>query len=311
MLPITVFTPTYNRRNKITRVYRSLLKQDNTLFEWLIIDDGSNDGTEKTIQELVKQSPFKINYFYQENGGKHRAHNKAVDYAIGDLFIILDSDDEILPNKLKLIWDTWNKFNKNNKNYAGILAHSIDQNGKLVGRLWPKNTYVKSVVELWLDDESAYGEKMPIYVTEILKNYKFPSLEGSNELVPEGVVWFQIAKKYKMILLNDITRVYEVNNFDALSKSAHSDKVAVWGKSIFFAIAVDLSNRYFFYRPLRFIKIAINTSRYRYLSNISYHEQNKFINNISAKILVILFIPIAKLLLIYKKIRNNFGKVKK
>ena len=36
MLPITVFTPTYNRRNKITRVYRSLLKQDNTLFDTIM-----------------------------------------------------------------------------------------------------------------------------------------------------------------------------------------------------------------------------------------------------------------------------------
>ena len=60
MLPITIFTPTYNRKEKILRVYNSLLEQDKNLFEWLIIDDGSDDGTDRLILNLREKAPFKI-----------------------------------------------------------------------------------------------------------------------------------------------------------------------------------------------------------------------------------------------------------
>lgn len=46
---LTIFTPTYNRANKLEQVYLSLEKQMNNEFEWLIIDDGSKDDTEKVV----------------------------------------------------------------------------------------------------------------------------------------------------------------------------------------------------------------------------------------------------------------------
>lgn len=44
---ITVFTPAYNRARLLPRVYESLCKQTFKDFEWLIVDDGSTDGTGK------------------------------------------------------------------------------------------------------------------------------------------------------------------------------------------------------------------------------------------------------------------------
>ncbi|MDO5573195.1 MAG: glycosyltransferase, partial [bacterium] len=40
---LTVFTPTYNRRELLGRVYQSLLAQTDLNFIWLIVDDGSTD----------------------------------------------------------------------------------------------------------------------------------------------------------------------------------------------------------------------------------------------------------------------------
>mgnify|MGYP004417310021 FL=1 len=50
----TVFTPTYNRGHRITRVYESLLEQTLRDFEWLVIDDGSTDCTCNLIAHLQK-----------------------------------------------------------------------------------------------------------------------------------------------------------------------------------------------------------------------------------------------------------------
>ena len=48
---ITVFTPAYNRAHTLPKLYRSLRRQTFQNFEWLIVDDGSADGT----GELVKK----------------------------------------------------------------------------------------------------------------------------------------------------------------------------------------------------------------------------------------------------------------
>jgi len=104
---ITVFTPTYNRSNSLKRVYKSLLKQNHELFEWLVVDDGSSDDTHEVLLELKQNAPFKIQYFYQVNGGKHRAHNTALGLANSELMLILDSDDELYPYAIDAISREW------------------------------------------------------------------------------------------------------------------------------------------------------------------------------------------------------------
>lgn len=101
---ITVFTPTYNRAHLLHRVRQSLLQQNFVDFEWLIVDDGSTDETEQLVQSWITQNPIiPIRYIKKTNGGKHTAINTGVQAAAGELFVILDSDDQLLPDALKLI----------------------------------------------------------------------------------------------------------------------------------------------------------------------------------------------------------------
>ena len=50
-MQFTIFTPTYNRAHTLDRVYKSLLSQTFTEFEWVIVDDGSTDNTEKIVEK--------------------------------------------------------------------------------------------------------------------------------------------------------------------------------------------------------------------------------------------------------------------
>lgn len=91
---ITVFTPTFNRARTLSRLWESLKKQTSYDFEWLIVDDGSNDDTRIVVDDLKKNTKeFSIRYKKKENGGKHRAINYGVSIAKGELFFIVDSDD--------------------------------------------------------------------------------------------------------------------------------------------------------------------------------------------------------------------------
>ena len=102
-IKITIFTPTYNRDYIIINLYKSLLIQTLKDFEWLIIDDGSTDNTELLVSSFIKDNKINIRYIKQQNGGKHRAINKALEEAKGELFFIVDSDDQLVDNAIERI----------------------------------------------------------------------------------------------------------------------------------------------------------------------------------------------------------------
>lgn len=52
MCILTVLTPTYNRCQLLPKLYESLRRQTNQRFQWLVIDDGSTDGTEEYMKFL-------------------------------------------------------------------------------------------------------------------------------------------------------------------------------------------------------------------------------------------------------------------
>ena len=85
MPKFTVATPTYNRKDVLYRVFDSLCAQTMQDFEWIVVDDGSNDLTSELVLHWQEKAAFPIVYFYQENAGKHMALNLAVQKAKGEL----------------------------------------------------------------------------------------------------------------------------------------------------------------------------------------------------------------------------------
>ena len=53
MNKIVFLTATYNHASRLQQLFDSLMLQTNKSFRWLIVDDGSNDGTEKTVNEFA------------------------------------------------------------------------------------------------------------------------------------------------------------------------------------------------------------------------------------------------------------------
>lgn len=70
---LAVITPTYNRRKLLPNLYASLEAQTEKDFEWLVVDDGSTDGTDAYIAGLT-EATFPIKYLHLENGGKQQGY---------------------------------------------------------------------------------------------------------------------------------------------------------------------------------------------------------------------------------------------
>ena len=94
ILKISILTATFNRANLLKNLYESIKNaKTNLKIEWLIMDDGSTDNTEKIIEECSKEKKFDVKYFRQKNQGKMVAINKLVKKATGDYLVECDSDD--------------------------------------------------------------------------------------------------------------------------------------------------------------------------------------------------------------------------
>lgn len=209
----TIFTPTYNRANTLPRVYESLLKQTFQNFEWLIIDDGSKDETQTLIQKWQADSPFPIRYLYQENQGKHIAFNRAVKEARGELFSPLDSDDACVPNALERLKQLWDEI-PDKQRFTGVCVLCKDQEGRLVGKPFPQQKMDSDSCEM-LYKYGLKGEKWGFHRTEVLREYPFPEIKKL-KFIPESIIWHAIAKKYKIRFVNEILRIYYINDMNSV-----------------------------------------------------------------------------------------------
>ena len=205
-MKFTIFTPTFNRKELLEKLYKSLQKQTFKDFEWLIVDDGSADGTKEKVEEFLSEKKLDIKYYFKENGGKQRAYNFATDKANGELFICLDSDDEYVENGLETILKYWKKYEKNN-NIAGMGYLSTYPNREVIGSSFPEKEMVSTQFDIY-NKYRVKGDKGLMFRTEIIKKYKFPVFDDE-KFITEAVVYNRICEKYKMVYVNEKIEIKE------------------------------------------------------------------------------------------------------
>ena len=200
---ITVFTPTYNRAKLLPRLYRSLKEQTNKDFEWVIVDDGSTDDTKEVIENIIiqQENDFPIRYFYKENGGKHTAINQGVKLALGEFFLILDSDDSLPVYSLEKIQTFYNK-SKAQLNFGGVCGLMGHHDGTRIGSGFPSKIIYANTIELRYKYHIT-GDLLEIFKTDVLKEYPFPEITGER-FCPEALLWNRIARKYKLYCFKEI-----------------------------------------------------------------------------------------------------------
>lgn len=196
---LTIFTPTYNRGYIIERLHKSLLKQTSKNFEWIIVDDGSNDNTEELVDKWIKEKIINIKYYKQENQGKMIAHNKGVKEATGELFVCVDSDDYLKENAVEIILGTWKKIDKTK--CTGIVSLRLKQDGTPVGTYMPQKTEYSTLMDLY-EKYKFRGDTALIYKTEVIRKYEFPKIEGE-KFIPETYLYDKIDLEGKLYLLNE------------------------------------------------------------------------------------------------------------
>jgi glycosyltransferase involved in cell wall biosynthesis len=90
---LSVLTPTYNRASFLKETMDSVLSQAFQDFEYIVIDDGSQDDSASVVEPYLSR----VQYIRQDNVGETRTVNRAYQMARGDFITIVNSDDPLLP----------------------------------------------------------------------------------------------------------------------------------------------------------------------------------------------------------------------
>lgn len=198
---ITVFTPTYNRKDCIHRCYKSLQRQTSYNFEWLIVDDGSTDGTDELIHRWQsEETRFHIRYCYKENGGLHTAYNQGIELTETELFVCIDSDDWMPDDAIERIEQIWTGIS--GQKYVGIMGIDRYEDGRCVGSEFPDDIYEMYLYEK-LTKHKIPGDKKMIHRTYLLKQVAPMQIFTGEKFFNPSYMMYQLDQFGKLYVTNE------------------------------------------------------------------------------------------------------------
>ena len=186
---ISVIIPVYNVYQYLEECLESLRKQNYPKLEFIIIDDGSNDGSGVFCDEFAKKDP-RFRVIHQDNRGLSAARNRGIKESKGEYITFVDSDDYVTGDYISYLFDLANKgqaamsvcslkelTTKNNLiNYGAHYTHKIMSTEEALGRMLREEGF--TVV--------AYAK---LYHRSLWAGIKFP----------EGRIHEDLATTYKLI----------------------------------------------------------------------------------------------------------------
>jgi len=170
---VSVVIPTYNRKAHLKISIESLFDQTypSNKYEVIVVDDGSNDGTEEIVKKLIEKSPIILKYFKQKNGGPARARNFGIKNANGQIIAFTDDDCTADKDWLKNIVGAFE-----NKSTGGV-------EGRVV-MLSERTPFTQNVENLdggkYITANMAYRKYILTEVGMFNENFPFPVYEDTD-----------------------------------------------------------------------------------------------------------------------------------
>ena len=208
----SVVIPTFNREKLVKSAIESVLNQEFSDFELLIIDDGSKDNTAQLVQSLEDK---RIKYFYKENEERSCARNFGINKSKGNYICFLDSDDGYYLNHLKVLFDEINKL----EFPKALFYTGIEYKNDYRSYIHPYNTGSEHPVKfIW----SNFILMNSICVhRQIFNEYLFPT---QYNLWEDTHLWLRIALNFPVFEIRQIT-CYTIEHEQASTRYNRQSKL--------------------------------------------------------------------------------------
>jgi len=214
---VSVIIPTYNRGRVIKEAIDSVLAQDYTEFELIVVDDGSTDHTSDVLDSYRNV----IKVLSQKNRGVSAARNRGIAEASGKFIAFLDSDDLWLPHKLSTQVEFFNKTPD------ALICQTEEvwiRNGLRVNpkkrHKKPSGMIFKLSLELCLVSPSAV----------MIKRSLFDRVGEFDETLPaceDYDLWLRISSRFPIYLIDTLLIIKRGGHDDQLSSRAGLDKFRI------------------------------------------------------------------------------------
>ncbi|MCG6919295.1 MAG: glycosyltransferase family 2 protein [Deltaproteobacteria bacterium] len=214
---VSVIITTYNRAAMVAEAVESVLAQEMTDFELIVIDDGSTDETEEKLSVYVSR----LRYYQQENAGVSAARNRGLEIASAPLVAFLDSDDLWLPAKLQV----QHKYMKENPEIQICQTEEIWwRNGRRVNpkrhHRKPSGDIFRRSLDLCLVSPSAVMVRVSLLEKVGYFDEELPAAEDYD-------LWLRVSAEYPVVLLPSPLVIKRGGHADQLSARSGIDRYRI------------------------------------------------------------------------------------
>ncbi|PWN60617.1 glycosyltransferase family 2 protein [Chryseobacterium oncorhynchi] len=299
-MKLSIITATYNRAYCLPNIYNSLLTNDKDDFEWILVDDGSDDNTEDLAKAWIEEAKINFKYIKKINEGKTKSIIKGFDSAPnGEYTLVLDSDDYLVENIISFLKKELAELNDE---HIGLVGLKSDTNDNIIGSKFKCSS--TTYLDLYFGKENKiYGDKLFIIKTSLYKK-SFVSPFDGEKFIPDNIPYIKTNKFGNLKCINHV--IYK------------GDYLADGMTSNVLKMAANNINGFIFEKKmlqeqkLNIIERLKNEIKYISYSFSGGKQPMQIINNSSDKIFTI-FLLIPTYLVTYKrieKIRNiRAGKI--
>ena len=203
---LSVITPVYNGVNFIAGCYNNLISQSFQDWEWIVVDDGSTDGTEDAVKKI---NDDRIHLFsYKPNRGRGFARTLALNESRGEWVVVWDVDDIHFTDRLEEINKARLDGNDYFCSYAVVVDNRLNIKG-IRGFIKPSNGLPRGFVHPTMACR-----------TDIAKEIGYKSNIGTGE---DAKILWVLSAKYKGLWFDDALTIYYEDREVNLKKAIASN----------------------------------------------------------------------------------------
>ncbi|WP_319414372.1 glycosyltransferase [uncultured Cohaesibacter sp.] len=203
---ISVILPVYNGEAYVEEAISSILAQDFTDFELLVINDGSTDGSGVILEKMARQDG-RIRILARQNDGLVSALNWGLSEARADIIARMDADDIAYPNRFSVQWQCL----KDNPDIGLVFSqmNKIDAQGRSIGKVTKTRLSAEDVAKALRQ-----GNCLPHHPTVMARKAEMLAVGGYREMFKGAEdldLWYRMSKRSKLVGLADVLLDYRLH----------------------------------------------------------------------------------------------------
>lgn len=222
---ISVVVPIFNVGIWIERCLNKILSQSFSNIEVILVNDGSEDNSQKICEEFVKKDN-RVRLINKDNGGLSSARNTGIGIATGKYIVFIDPDDEIVDGYFNSLYETAEKYNCDSviSGYRTIPTNKNQIPNYKLNEVLTGEELILSSLNIHSNNDLCFVWRY-IYKMDVIRNKKIKFNE--QVFIGEDVIFnleFLLNSK-RVIAIKDIYYLYTVNNPESLMRVTFKPKL--------------------------------------------------------------------------------------